>query len=138
MATGDSLFRHVSIWFVFGFGRTCSGNRVVSKYVFIALGWLLLVEVYPGFQPSTRADIPGWGALLLVYATILIPVLFSVMVGINILVWTKLRINHIFIFGECGTTSTTSQSLTPRVVGLDVKSKIDYQQYTEVSRLLAW
>lgn len=71
---------------------------------------------------------------MLVYATLFIPVLFSLMVGINVLVWTKLRINYAFIFGEYNTTSTTNQSPTPRIVGLDVKSKIDYQQYIEVRR----
>lgn len=54
---------------------------------------------HPGFQPSAR-NIPGWGGLLLVYATIFIPVFFSLLVTINILVWTKVRINHAFIFGE--------------------------------------
>jgi hypothetical protein len=70
---------------------------------------MLSVEVYPGFQQSARKDIgPGWGALLLVYATMFIPVLFSLMVGVNILVWTRSRINHVFIFGECRTTSTST------------------------------
>ena len=53
------------------------------------------------FRESTRDNLPGWDALLLVYATLFVPVVFSLMVGINILVWTKLRINHPFIFGEC-------------------------------------
>ena len=92
-------------------------------------------EDHSGLQDSAKDRIPGLTALLLVYATISIPVIFSLLVGINILVWTKLRINHPFIFGECNATSKTSQSPTPRVVGLDVKSKIDYQQYTEVRRL---
>ena len=63
-----------------------------------------------------------------------IPVLFSLMVGINILVWTKLRINHAFIFGKCSIASTSNQPPIPLAVGLNVKSKINCQQYTEVRR----
>ena len=95
-------------------------------------GLSAVVEGYSGFQTSTRAEIPSWDALLIVYATMFIPVLFSLMVGINIFVWDKVRINHVFIFGECDTAPAISQSPTSRVAELDARSKIDYQEYAEV------
>jgi hypothetical protein len=64
-------------------------------------------------------------------------VLFSLLVAINILVWTKVRINHVFIFGERSALSTTSNAPTLWIVGLDVKSKVDHQQYAEVRHPLA-
>jgi hypothetical protein len=97
-------------------------------------GLTVVIEDRSGFQPSTRVRIPDWDALLLVYATMFVPVLFSLMIGANIFVWDKLRINHVFIFGERGTTSTAGESLTSRVVELDTASKIEYQEYAEVRR----
>ena len=95
------------------------------------------VKGHSGFLQSTKDRIPAWGGLLFVYAAIFIPVLFSLLVAINILVWTKLRINHVFIFGEFGPPSTVTQAPTLRMVGLDVRSKIDHQQYVEVRHPLA-
>lgn len=51
------------------------------------------------FQDDTRRAIP-WDALLLVYATFTIPLLFTLLIGVNVLVWSKARINYILIFGE--------------------------------------
>lgn len=51
------------------------------------------------FQPAVREAVPQWEALLYVYATFLIPVLFSLLVGLNIWTWSKNRINYQFIFG---------------------------------------
>jgi len=51
------------------------------------------------FQHQTREAIPAWDTLLFLYGVLLVPVLFSVLVGINILVWSKSRINYVFIFG---------------------------------------
>jgi hypothetical protein len=97
-------------------------------------GLSVVAEGHSGFQKSTRTEIPAWDALLIVYATMFIPVLFSLMVGINIFVWDKVRINHVFIFGECDTASVISQSPTSRVAELDARSKIDSQEYAEVGR----
>ena len=76
-----------------------------TKVRFCSSGFQSSTEDCSAFQKSTRDDLQGWDALLLVYATLFVPVVFSLMVGTNILVWTKLRINHTFIFGECCTTS---------------------------------
>ena len=100
MEAEDSLLPHVPIRYIFRSGRTRSRARVISKYApFPRWGWPLLANVNSGFQPTTRANIPIWSGLLVVYATLFVPVLFSLMVAINILVWTKVRINHVFIFG---------------------------------------
>jgi len=38
-------------------------------------------------------------ALLYIYATFLIPVVFSMLIGLNLHVWTRCNINYAFIFG---------------------------------------
>lgn len=56
-----------------------------------------------GFHADVRAQIPGWDALLYVYGTFLIPTFFSFLIGLNMLVWARSRINFV---------SDTSPSLT--------------------------
>ena len=51
------------------------------------------------FHPAVREAAPQWEVLLYVYATPLIPVLFSLLVGLNIPTWSINRINYQFIFG---------------------------------------
>jgi hypothetical protein len=53
-----------------------------------------------GFQHTARVAIPGWDKLLLVYAVFLIPVAHALLMGWNLLVWSKMRINYPFIFGQ--------------------------------------
>ena len=50
--------------------------------------------------PAFESDIPGASSLLYVYAILFLPTLFSLLVGLNILVWSRSRINYAFIFGE--------------------------------------
>ena len=138
MEAENSLLRHIPIRRILRFGHTCSDKWAVPKYVFSFLSWQLLVKCYTGFQQHTRDQIPAWGGLLIVYATIFVPVFFSLLVTINILVWTKVRINHVFIFGEYIAPYLTTKAPTPRAAGLNDKSKIDYRQYVEVRRLLVW
>jgi len=52
------------------------------------------------FEPEVRQAVPAWDSLLFVYGVILVPVLFSLLVGINLLVWAESRINYSFIFGK--------------------------------------
>lgn len=54
-----------------------------------------------GFQEETRAEIPGWGGLMFVYGVFFVPTFFSLLVGANLLVWARARINYVFIFGGC-------------------------------------
>jgi uncharacterized membrane protein len=53
-----------------------------------------------GYQHTTREELDGWEALLYIYAILAIPVIFATMVGINLMVWARARINYGFIFGE--------------------------------------
>ncbi|KAJ8503472.1 hypothetical protein ONZ45_g10826 [Pleurotus djamor] len=68
----------------------------------------LVSGIYMSFQPETREAIKAWDALLFIYGILLLPVLFSLLVGLNVLVWSRSRINYVFIFE------------------LDVRSRLDY------------
>ncbi|KAJ7740035.1 SPX domain-containing protein [Mycena maculata] len=70
------------------------------------------------YQQSTRDAIPGWDALLLVYSIFLIPVLFSLLVGLNLLVWTHSRINYPFIFE------------------FDSRTRLDHREYFQTPSIL--
>lgn len=65
-------------------------------------------------QSERREQIPEWAALLQVYAALSIPVVFSLLVGLNLIAWTRARINFIFIFE------------------LDARTVIDSREYIEV------
>lgn len=52
--------------------------------------------------------------MLQVYATLGIPVTFSLLVGINLIAWVRARINYMFIFG------------------LNLRTVMDYREYFEV------
>ncbi|KAF9060164.1 hypothetical protein BDP27DRAFT_432124 [Rhodocollybia butyracea] len=58
----------------------------------------LISGIISSFQAETRASIPGWDGLLFVYSILLIPVVFSILVGINLAVWSRSQINYVFIF----------------------------------------
>ncbi|OCB90034.1 EXS family protein/ERD1/XPR1/SYG1 family protein [Sanghuangporus baumii] len=73
--------------------------------------------IYRSFQPGVRENLP-WDALLYVYATFLVPVSFALLVGINIWVWTRSRINYQFIFE------------------LDVRTQLDSREYFELPAFL--
>lgn len=59
----------------------------------------ILNRFYAAFKANVREASPQWQGLLYVYATLLIPVLFSLLVGLNIWTWNRNRINYQFIFG---------------------------------------
>ncbi|KAI0792468.1 SPX domain-containing protein [Abortiporus biennis] len=67
--------------------------------------------VYLSFQADTRAAIPGWDGLLFVYSIFLVPVVFSLLVGLNLAVWSIARINYVFIFGELASAFSTALKL---------------------------
>ena len=50
------------------------------------------------FQPDVRARIP-WDVLLYVYGIFFVPAVFAMLVGFNVWVWRRSRINYQFIFG---------------------------------------
>ncbi|KAF5381280.1 hypothetical protein D9615_008351 [Tricholomella constricta] len=74
--------------------------------------------LHASFQQSTRDAIPGWDGLLFIYGVMLVPVLFSVLVGANLLVWARARINYVFIFE------------------LDTRTRMDYREYYEIPSIL--
>jgi len=50
-------------------------------------------------KPETQADIPAWDCLLYIYGILFVPTFFSVLIGLNLLVWAAERVNYVFIFG---------------------------------------
>ncbi|KAF5356935.1 hypothetical protein D9756_006619 [Leucocoprinus leucothites] len=74
--------------------------------------------LYYSFLEETREQIPDWDALLYFYGIFLIPVVFSMLIGLNLLVWARSRVNYTFIFE------------------LDVRSRMDYREYYEIPSFL--
>ncbi|KAF7351257.1 SPX and EXS domain-containing protein 3 [Mycena sanguinolenta] len=74
--------------------------------------------LYKSFQPSVRDSIPGWDGLLFVYGVFLIPVVFSVLLGLNITAWSRARINYVFIFE------------------FDLLTRLDHREYFTIPTLL--
>ncbi|THH12162.1 hypothetical protein EW145_g196 [Phellinidium pouzarii] len=74
--------------------------------------------IYKSFQPNIRASLLEWSALLYVYIVFMIPVVFSLLVGINIWLWNRSRINYQFIFE------------------LDVRTQLDSREYFELPSFL--
>lgn len=83
------------------------------------------------FQQETRSAIPEWEALLVVYGAIFIPVMLALLIGVNLWVWSKSRVNYVFILGMfiyLNYWSLIKLSFTE----LDSRTKLDYQEYFEV------
>lgn len=74
--------------------------------------------LYLSFQTETRNAIPGWNGLLFMYGVLLVPVLFGLLLGLNLLVWARSSINYVFIFE------------------LDTSTRLDYRQYFEIPSIL--
>ena len=88
------------------------------------------VDDTTGFQPDTRETIPGWDALLFIYAIFFVPTFFALIVGVNLLVWARARINYVFIFGTLPILYA-SPTLMP-CTELDLRTRMDYRVYFEV------
>ncbi|RDB30619.1 SPX and EXS domain-containing protein 3 [Hypsizygus marmoreus] len=102
-----------------GFHAKSHHYSVFRSGIFLGLALPALVSgVHSSFQKSTRDAIPGWDGLLFIYGVLLIPVLFSVLVGVNLLVWARSRINYVFIFE------------------LDTRTRMDYREYHEIPSIL--
>ena len=81
-------------------GCACIGSWTLSEYVAVLkIAGTPHVDDTTGFQPDTREAIPGWDALLFIYAIFFVPTFFALIVGVNLLVWARARINYVFIFG---------------------------------------
>lgn len=62
-----------------------------------------LTDPVLGFQEETRATVPAWAVLLQVYGGFLLPIILALLIGGNMLVWQRHRINYVFIFGALAT-----------------------------------
>lgn len=106
--------------------RLRGGARMKSHHFSTWRSGLLLGLAVPAivsgfchaFEERTAAAMPAWEALLMVYGVLLIPTVFSALVGLNLLVWAKSRINYVFIFE------------------LNVSSCMDYREYFEIPSIL--
>ena len=56
--------------------------------------------VIPVSLQSTREALPTWEVLLYLYSVLVLPVIFSLLVGLNLAAWASARINYVFIFGS--------------------------------------
>lgn len=85
------------------------------------------------FRPNTHVDISQWGPLLQVYLALLLPVVFILLIGLNIIVWARSRINHVFIFGAPALFLNPAYSIYKGpFVELDVRTAIDPREFFEV------
>ncbi|KAG8807091.1 hypothetical protein FRC17_004659 [Serendipita sp. 399] len=75
----------------------------------------LAAGIYQSFQTPIREVIPAWSALLQIYLAFFIPVIFGLLVSLNLIIWAHVRINYIFIFE------------------LDVRTVVDSREYAEVT-----
>ena len=82
-----------------GLGIPALFQGLVRGTIFCSYQLMVDHEHFLVFQTDTQQAVPAWDMLLFVYGIILIPVLFSLLVGINLLVWAESRINYSFIFG---------------------------------------
>ncbi|CAE7131059.1 unnamed protein product, partial [Rhizoctonia solani] len=76
------------------------------------------MALYRLLQAEAREQVPEWPSLLQVYAALSIPVIFVLLVGLNLVAWAQARINFVFIFG------------------LDVRTVIDAREYVELPSFL--
>lgn len=69
-------------------------------------------------RDSTPTSLPSWDIMLFIYSIFLIPMLLVLLVGLNLVVWARERINYVFIFE------------------LNVRSRLDHREYFELPAFL--
>lgn len=74
--------------------------------------------IYQCSLQHTRENLPSWSVLLYIYAIFGMPVLLALLVGVNVNVWARERINYPFIFE------------------VDLRTKMDPRQYFEIPSLI--
>ncbi|CAE6434665.1 unnamed protein product [Rhizoctonia solani] len=107
-------------------GRLRAGPRKITHHfsTFRSGTWIglsvpaLVMAVYHLLQPEAREQVPEWHSLLQVYAALSIPIMFVLLIGLNLVAWARARINFVFIFG------------------LDVRTVIDAKEYVELPAFL--
>jgi len=72
---------------------------------------------------------PEWFSLVQIYLGFAIPVLLGLLVSLNVVVWARMRINYVFIFGSC---IPVLLARAYSFVALDVRTVVDSRDYAEV------
>lgn len=86
------------------------------------------------FKNSKRNANSAWSALLFVYGVFFVPVIFSLLVGLNIVAWSSTRINYVFIFGN--SCALVMIDLIDTCSELPVSSHLNYRKYFEIPAIL--
>lgn len=87
--------------------------------VYLGLSVSALASViYQCSQASSRDKLPSWKVLLYVYSILGMPAILALLVGVNIHVWVRERINYPFIFE------------------VDMRTRIDPHKYFELPSLM--
>jgi xenotropic and polytropic retrovirus receptor 1 len=71
----------------------------------------------PALDPSTPTRLPNIHTNIQIYACLLLPIVFCMGFAINLMVWSRSRINYKFIFE------------------FDPRDNLNYHQFAEVSRM---
>lgn len=82
--------------------------------------FLLLRDQFDGMlflasQPSTKIGLPSWEVLLYLYGVVFLPLMFALLVGLNLAGWASARINYVFMFGNKPHSFFFGTSNMPRI-----------------------
>lgn len=94
LRAGDQPVTHYETVMRSGLMIGLSIPPIVLALVKCGLRVILLITA---FEPETRRLIPGWAALLQIYGTLYIPVIFGMMFELNLIAWVAARINYEFV-----------------------------------------
>ncbi|KAF7763567.1 hypothetical protein Agabi119p4_8104 [Agaricus bisporus var. burnettii] len=78
----------------------------------------LAAGIYQSTLDISYDSIEAFDALLYIYGVLFIPVCFSLLVGLNVVVWARSRVNYSFIFE------------------FDIRTRLDYREYFEIPSFL--
>lgn len=94
------------------FSTFCTGVLLGSSIPVTVIGFVACL------RDSTTTTLHSWNILLYIYSILLIPTLLALLVGLNLVVWARERINYVFIFE------------------LNVRSRLDHREYFELPAFL--
>ncbi|KAG2363512.1 EXS family-domain-containing protein [Suillus spraguei] len=77
------------------FSTFCTGVLLGSSIPVTVIGFVACL------RDSTTTTLHSWNILLYIYSILLIPTLLVLLVGLNLVVWARERINYVFIFAYC-------------------------------------
>lgn len=94
------------------FSTFCTGVLLGSSIPATVIGFVACL------RDSTATPLHSWNIILYIYSILLIPILLALLVGLNLVVWARERINYVFIFE------------------LNVRSRLDHREYFELPAFL--